>query len=569
VVDEQSVIPDIWDNDPSYRRRYPMNYLKAQQLIREGTDGPKMSVRYCMSGFSDTLLIFCRAQGIERGIELELDALDFGTLSYYLRAQKQDSMEEVFLLFPWDLLPELDWRTGFPETTKSLEEYLEAARHVSDILMARSGASFIYCSAPIPNLSTNMSENQTLEYHLCGLAGMLPNVAFLSGQHFSLENYLSFGAPIRNKSAGNVAEVVCDVIGAGRKPSAKVLVSDLDNVMWRGVIGEDGYEGIEFRSEGVGYKHFVFQSYLKNLKRNGVLLAAVSRNDEELAVLPFSKGEMVLGQDDFVRIIGSYEAKSAQIRQLSEVLNLHASSFVFVDDNPIEIAEVRSALPEVNCVRFSDEADQLAEILTELGRHFHRTEITEEDGRRTEYYRSRLLSMPPSTAKGSDITDFLRDLKMKLKVRECSEKDSVRAVQLINKTTQFNLHGNSLSPKELNELFAKGARLYTSALSDRHGDHGEILAFILNPADKVITHFVMSCRVFQRRVENAFLVWISRRYSDSFRLDYRKTNRNEPFRVFMESVANSKTERIEFSKLENALGADFELFEIDDGSDGE
>jgi len=520
-----------------------------------------------MSGFSDILLVFCRAQGISQGVALELKTLEFGTLNYYLQTQTQDSMQEVFLLFPWDFLPDLDWRTGFPENSKTLEEYMASARKVSDILMARNDASFIYCPAPFPNLSANMLVNKALEKQLCGLAATLPNVIFVSEQYFSLENYLSFGGPIGNKFADAVAQVLCNLLRIGPSQSAKVLVSDLDNVMWHGVIGEDGIDGIRFNSEASGYMHFIYQSFLQNLRRSGVLLAAVSRNDKELAQFPFTMADMVLKNEDFVHIIGSYEAKSSQIRQLSETLNLHPSSFVFVDDNPVEIEEVRLALPEVKSVLFPDRSDLLPDFLKKIGHHFHRTNITDEDARRTELYKSRLLSMPPSTAKGADITGFLRGLKMKLKIQERSENDSVRAIQLINKTTQFNMNGHALSEEEFATLISNGARMYTAALSDQHGDHGEILAMVVDPNNKVITHFVMSCRVFQRRVENAFIAWIGRRHNGVYLFDFHGTNRNKPFQEFIENELHSETNKVEMSLMGDKFGLDYELFEIDDDSE--
>jgi FkbH-like protein len=243
---------------------------------------------------------------------------------------------------------------------------------------------------------------------------------------------------------------------------------------------------------------------------------------------------MTLGESDFVAIIASYNAKSAQIMELASRLNLGLESFVFVDDNPVELAEVALALPAVQCVAFP-KADGLPAMLSELATLFHRETVTDEDRERTALYRRRLEGLVPSELRGADISAFLRDLGMTLVIHDRSQGDRKRAVQLINKTNQFNLNGRRVTDQEVSTVLASGGRLYTAALNDRTGAHGEILSCLVDK-DGLIVSFVMSCRVFQRRVEHAFLAWLVSQPDPPSAMSWVSTARNEPFARFLEEV---------------------------------
>src|SRR5207302_1866184 len=135
-------------------------------------------------------------------------------------------------------------------------------------------------------------ENASLAHWLLSLAWSL-NARVLPRDAFSLGIYLAAGCPIGGAWLGRIAEAVIALALSVVAASFKVLVTDLDNVLWGGVIAEDGMEGIAFAPEGGGYRHFIFQSLLARLKREGVLLCAVSRNDVEVATEPLRSGRMV------------------------------------------------------------------------------------------------------------------------------------------------------------------------------------------------------------------------------------------------------------------------------------
>jgi FkbH-like protein len=175
-------------------------------------------------------------------------------------------------------------------------------------------------------------------------------------------------------------------------------------------------------------------------------------------------------------------------------------------------------------------------FLRRLNALLRRERVTEEDRERTKLYRRRLEGMAPSTLSGADLTDFLRELEMELVIHDRSEGDRTRAVQLINKTNQFNLNGRRIPDEEVGEILSRGGKLFTAALQDRTGSHGEILSFLVDE-DGVVQSFVLSCRVFQRRVEHAFLAWLAAGNHRPRALRHAPTERNEPFRRFVDHEA--------------------------------
>ncbi len=511
-----------------------MKFLEAQRLVSTFRGGEPLPFLFALSGTAEPFALYLRAAAARRGRAADVRLLPFNTLAQALRRDADPAVTEVFLLMPWDFAPEADWRSGVPESVD--RETLDArAAETARLLARRPQARLLYLPAPLPPLFPDPARSvafaRSLESLALGLSARL-----LPADAFALGGYLSSGCPVGGTWIGRVAEAVVEVATAPPAEPRKVLVTDLDNVLWNGLIAEEGPEGIACEASGPGYRHFVYQSLLRRLRHEGTILGAVSRNDPEVVLAPFRSGRMLLREDDFVAIIGSYHAKSAQIRELAQRLNLGLDSFVFVDDNPVEVAEVSLALPDVRCVMFPHHDDDLAQFLDELARLFPHRMITAEDRERTDMYRRRLEGMATHDVQGADLTRFLQDLTMTLTIHDRSRGDRTRAVQLINKTNQFNLNGRRVTDEQVGAILDGGGRLLSASLADRTGSHGEILACLIT-ADNTITSFVMSCRVFQRRVEYAFASWLATQPNPPAGLEWAGTPRNTPFRQFLAEVA--------------------------------
>lgn len=298
--------------------------------------------------------------------------------------------------------------------------------------------------------------------------------------------------------AYNISNVVKSYFGKNKK----VIVVDLDNTLWKGVIGEDGLEGIELgieTPEGMMYSEF--QEYLKNVKDRGILLNVSSKNQAGAAELGFSHPSSVLKIDDVTIEKCNWNRKSENIRDMSRQLNLNTDSFVFVDDNLAEQEEVKSNIPDITVLPIREPSD-MRRVLDWSG-FFEVTNYSEEDLHRSDLYKENLQR--ETVLNAGNYEDYLIELQMRAGFAAVSPINIDRVVQLINKTNQFNLTGLRLGKTEV-EQFAKENISICGTLFDKFGNNGlvsVILGEILDNHTVVISLWIMSCRVFKRQMEYA------------------------------------------------------------------
>lgn len=267
----------------------------------------------------------------------------------------------------------------------------------------------------------------------------------------------------------------------------KVLALDLDNTLWMGVIGEDGASGIEPCVE--------FQKEIKACKERGAVLAALSKNNPEDVEPVWSDTRMILKKDDFVAFGVNWEDKASSLAKIAADLNLGTDSFVFVDDNPAERAQMRAMRPEV-CV---------SEFPPRLDVYFPVREMTAEDAQKTAQYQAEAARK--DFAVGLSPEEYLNGLEIWTEIHPVREEEIPRVAQLSQKTNQFNVCTNRYSIEEIMH-FAKSPDhlLVTLHAGDKFGDQG-LVAFVLVEAAKTdkgnarILDWVMSCRVMNRKIE--------------------------------------------------------------------
>ena len=541
-------------------------FLDAQRVLSQFRGGEPLAFLFGMSGTADPFRVFLDAACAARERTADARFLPFGTLAQFIAGGGDARHPEILLLLPWDFAPELDWRSGVPRDRVALAPVLSHAERVADSV-ARRGARVFYLPAPTPPVAGHPADDAALRQQIDALAVRI-GATFLPAGAFTLSGYFSSGCPVSGGWLGRVASCAVDALLPLPTAPAKLLVTDLDNTLWRGVLAESGPDGIAYDAEGGGYRHYVYQSLLLRLRREGALLTAVTRNDYAVVAPVLDGGSMVLSSGDFVAVYASYNAKSSQIRDLAKRLNLGLDAVVFIDDNPLEVEEVRTALPDVRVLTFPDRDDGLPEFLDSVATIFGQRAVTEEDRSRTELYRRRADTASPSIEAGADLTAFLASLDMRLTIHDRSSGDRSRAVQLINKTNQFNANGRRWTDAEVDAALGRGARLITATLSDRSGSHGEIAACLVDAAG-VIEALVMSCRVFQRRVEYAFLSTLLTTGPAPTAIRFASTPRNEPFRQFVDDDALQAgadgTHAIDQALWLERHRPDVELFAIDQG----
>lgn len=293
--------------------------------------------------------------------------------------------------------------------------------------------------------------------------------------------------------------------------SSKCLVLDLDNTLWGGVIGEDGLDGIRLGGGPEGEAFVVFQRYVKALHDRGVILAVCSKNDETDARLPFHQHpEMVLRLEDISSFVANWAPKADNLRVIAKQLNIGVDSLVFVDDNPAERDRVRKSIPEIEVLELpADPALYIETLHREL--LFETLALTSEDKARAGSYRAN-LNREALRESSKSIEEFLSGLQMRVDLRPFDQTNLPRIVQLINKTNQFNLTTERMTPEQAN-LFAASRRNYTQFmhLRDRYGDSGITGVLMASPEGDALSIgvWLISCRVLGRQVEDAMLaaVW--------------------------------------------------------------
>jgi FkbH-like protein len=288
----------------------------------------------------------------------------------------------------------------------------------------------------------------------------------------------------------------------------KVIILDLDDILWGGTVGETGWQGITLGGHDPEGEALVdFQRDLKALTRRGILLAIVSKNDESIATEAIAKHpEMVLKMDDFAGWRINWRDKAANIVDLMIELNLGLDSAVFVDDSPVERARVREALPQLFVPEWPPDKRLYTETLLSLD-CFDSPSLTDEDRQRVRMCavdRVRKESKPQL----GDLEEWLATLKTTVRVEELNQGNLPRAAQLLNKTNQMNLSTRRMSEADFHRWAREeGRRVWTFRVSDKFGDSGltGILSVELNGSRARIIDFVLSCRVMGRKVEEAML----------------------------------------------------------------
>lgn len=288
-------------------------------------------------------------------------------------------------------------------------------------------------------------------------------------------------------------------------PRCKLVVVDLDDTLWGGRVGDDGYDGIDLDPAGKG-RHFLrLQTFLQGLRGKGIVLAIASKNDPAAAQEVFAKRpEMILRAEDFAAAEIHWEPKSSSLARILDRLKLSTAGVVFLDDNPVERAEVRRRFPDIVVPELPDDPAQRVPMLLGTGLFDHRIATAESLERNRMYAENDARDAAQRDA--GDYREFLRGLKMTMHGAPLDAARE-RVSELIQKTNQFNLTTRRYNWSELAAATQGGfGRCYR--LTDRFGDNGIISVVAVareSDADARIDLWLMSCRVFGRKVEDAIL----------------------------------------------------------------
>jgi FkbH-like protein len=292
---------------------------------------------------------------------------------------------------------------------------------------------------------------------------------------------------------------------AGR--TTRVMVLDLDNTLWGGVLGEDGREGLKLGGAYPGSAFQEFQRTLRALARRGIALCVASKNDSDQALeMIASHPEMVLRPEDVVAHRISWNEKAQGIDEMLEELSLGKASCMFIDDNPVEREKVRRNLPEVVVPELPLDPAEFSTWLLESP-YLECHALTSSDFKRTEQYKARSAANA-SRRKFSNIDDFYRDLGMQLRFEPLGTDNRTRVLQLLVKTNQFNATTRRHDAAAIDALLQRGAEVYAIGSKDRYSGYELMGVMILEPQGPERLHvdsFLLSCRILGRTLETAAL----------------------------------------------------------------
>jgi FkbH-like protein len=340
----------------------------------------------------------------------------------------------------------------------------------------------------------------------------LPIDEFLAERGFNVcfdaRNFYAARCPFSFQGLEVVARVAVDVLRRVVSPAKKVLVIDLDNTLWGGVVGEAGIEGLVLGTDGIGFAFQQFQAKLLELRRNGILLALASKNNAEDAWNVFDRHEgMILKREDIAAARVNWKEKPDSIREIAEELGLGLDSFVFWDDNPLEQAKVREFLPQVTVLDVPAEVVEWPRYLAKLVL-FDRFDVTDDDRRKADQYRARSQFVSERGA-ATDVISFLKSTEPRPSVIPLTESNLKRAAQLCQKTNQFNLRTVRYTEAELKAIEKAGHICFLTQLKDRFGDHGIVALTVVKTwpgrSYAFLDSFMISCRVLGRHLESWIL----------------------------------------------------------------
>jgi FkbH-like protein len=354
-----------------------------------------------------------------------------------------------------------------------------------------------------------------------------------------------FAPSVFAAAAGAVTAALNALAGKARK----LVVVDLDDTLWGGIVGDDGPDALRLGGhDHVGEAYVNFQRALLALTHRGVQLAIASKNDERVAFQVIDHHpEMVLRRNRFAAWRINWNDKAANIAELAGELRLGLQSFVFIDDNPVERARVSSALPEVLVPDWPADPSLYAATLTALD-CFDVPQITDEDFARTAAQaaeRHRLASR--SDVSPGAFVDWLSSLETRVQVEALSSANLPRVAQLFNKTNQMNLTTRRLSPAEI-EAWSRtpGRHVWAIRVSDRFGDSGltGVISIEIEGRTARVADLILSCRVMGRHVEYAMLhvaaAFAATRQVEVLQVEYRRTDRNAPCLEMLEASQLTK-----------------------------
>jgi FkbH-like protein len=502
---------------------------------------------------------------------LEISTGLYGDFLGNLDLLQQQTVDCGAILLEWsDLDPRLGlrslggWRvTDFAEIVSNAEARLDRIETVLSIHSEKSRLAMSLPTLPLPPLQATVPtwragalELKLREalYAFASRVAANTRVEIVNSdwldrssspaERFDVKSEMLNGFPYKLAHASAVSEALVRLMHPPTRK--KALITDLDNTVWKGILGDAGVGGISWDLDGKSHMHAVYQELLRSLAATGVLLAVASKNDQSQVEEAFDRPDLVLRKEDIYPFEVHWNPKSQSVSRILSAWNIAADSVVFVDDNPAELAEVQAAHPDLECVLFPSEPDAVYELAGHLRNRFAKNTVTEEDTLRLASIRTANEVRNQSQASEGVSDAFFERMNGEVTLTFAQAASDPRVLELLNKTNQFNLNGKRYTEGDLQAFTAHpDSFVLKASYQDTFGPLGKVAVMMgrTNGTSVYVDAWVMSCRAFSRRIEHACLDRLFERFPvERVVFDFAPTARNTPLKQFFEELLGSPPE---------------------------
>ncbi|MEO8657196.1 MAG: HAD-IIIC family phosphatase [Bryobacteraceae bacterium] len=546
-----------------------MKLREALEIIHSDRSGAAQ-IQYLL-GFSATpnpLQTFLQAFLLTRqsSLAVGVDTLPYGDLIGALEGRDPNGYAGAAIVVEWyDLDPRLGFRrlggwarSAIPDIVATVQQNLQRLRAAIQRLAAAMPVAISLPTLPLPPISIT-APPQAHEYEaklwteawtFAGWCASRRNVRLLNpadldrdsptAARFDFRAELGQGSPYKLAHASALAELLSRLLAP--EPALKGLITDLDDTLWKGLLGEVGPAGVAFTLQGGAQIHGLYQQFLQSLAERGVLLAIATKNDPALVDQALARPDLLVTKDSFFPVEAHWGPKSESVERILNAWNVGPEAVAFIDDSPMEAAEVQSRFPELRCLRFTaNDPSHLLQLFDTLRQWYGKSAIRAEDRLRVESVRN-------AASLDASRDGFLATLQSRVTFHLSRDSGDDRAFELLNKTNQFNLNGRRLTLPDWARILADPeAFLLTVEYTDKFGSLGKIAVIIGHSrgASATIEYWALSCRAFSRRIEHATLAHLFDRLGvEAIALDYAPTDRNGPVREFLAGLEISPKEPV-------------------------
>lgn len=542
-----------------------MTLAQALALVRQRKGTTRIRRLFVACGFEPLHLgTFLRASFAQRFPDqaAELETGLYGDLEGTLAAAERSRAEASAVVVEWS---DLDSRLGLrgaggwalsiqPDILASCRDRLSRFHGRLESLASKMPVALVPPTLPVALLghtagwqsSMNELELERLLATFLAAAARLSGVSVLSAARLgSLSPIASRHDPLMELKAGfpytlgHASALAGQIVETLFPPGPmKGLITDLDETLWSGIVGEIGPASVTWSLAEHSQIHGLYQQLLRHFSEMGVLLAIASKNEPAVVEEALRRGDLHVPPQAFYPVRANWSPKSQSVAEILRVWNIGADSVVFVDDGPMELDEVQTAFPSMTCLRFPGKHPaQALELFERLRDLFGKPAVSFEDTlRQSSIQATEAFSQ---AAKNGDPGEFVKALQGRVTFDTRKNAANPRLLELINKTNQFNVNGVRLSEGEwMAHLRNEDGFVVGVGYEDKFGPLGMIGVMAGRQTEDCleVTSWVLSCRAFSRNIEDHMLDFVFRqRNPAAIRFAFRPTERNRPLAQYLKS----------------------------------